>query len=105
MGGVGFLTTHGVGFFCPTPTPDVQLDHFLHHTRKLGLPVEMVQFLLKLLLKQGFLLCTTISIDFKTNLIHFMLRGRSRVGNFGKVESEILERLESDTLPPTPQPW
>jgi len=45
--GVGFLTTLGVGvgFFCPTPTPDVQWDHFLHHTPKLGIPVEMVQFL------------------------------------------------------------
>jgi len=42
-------------FFSPTPTPDVQLDHFLHHTPKLGIPVEMVQFLLKLLLKQRFL--------------------------------------------------
>jgi len=41
--------------FCPTPTPEVQLDHFLHHTPKLGSPVEMVQFLLKLLLKQRFL--------------------------------------------------
>ena len=43
--GVGFLTTLGVGagFFCPTP--DVQLDHFLHHTPKLGIHVEMVQFL------------------------------------------------------------
>jgi len=40
----------GVGFFCPTP--DVQLDHFLHHTLKFGIPVDMVQFLLKLLLKQ-----------------------------------------------------
>jgi len=28
------------------------LDHFLHQTPKLGIPVEMVQFLLKLLLKQ-----------------------------------------------------
>ena len=37
------------------PTPDVQLDHFLHRTLKLGIPVEMVQFLLKLLLKQSFL--------------------------------------------------
>jgi len=48
LGGVGFLTTLGVavGFFCPTP--DVQLNHFLHHTPKLGIPVEMVQFLLKL---------------------------------------------------------
>jgi len=32
--GVGFLTTLGVGagFFCPTLTPDVPLDHFLHHS-------------------------------------------------------------------------
>ena len=37
------------------PTPDVQLDQFLHHTLKLGIPVEMVQFLLKLLLKQRLL--------------------------------------------------
>jgi len=53
--GVGFLTTLGVevGFYCPTP--DVQLDHFLRHTPKLRIPVEMVQFLLKLLLKQRFL--------------------------------------------------
>jgi len=35
--------------FRPTPTPDVQLDYFLHHTPTLGIPVEMVQFLLKLL--------------------------------------------------------
>jgi len=47
-----FLGGVGVGFFCPTP--DVQLDHFLYHTFKLGIPVEMVQFLLKLLLKQRF---------------------------------------------------
>jgi len=57
LGGVGFLTTLGVGdvvgFFCPTP--DVQLDHFLHHTLKLGITVEMVEFLLKVLLKQRFL--------------------------------------------------
>jgi len=43
----GHLTTLGVGvgFFCSTP--EVQLDHFLYHTPKLGIPVE-VQFLLKL---------------------------------------------------------
>ena len=64
---VGFLTTLrvGVGFCCPTSTPDVQfgvkvgqrveVGHFLHHTPKLGIPVEMVQFLLKLFLKQSFL--------------------------------------------------
>jgi len=34
--GVGVLTTLGVGvgFICPTPTPDVQSNHFLHHTIK-----------------------------------------------------------------------
>jgi len=31
------------------------MDHVLHHTPKLGFPVEMVQFLLKLLLKQRFI--------------------------------------------------
>ena len=39
--------------FCPTP--GAQLDHFLHHTPKLGTPVERAEFLLKLLLKQRFL--------------------------------------------------
>jgi len=51
LGGAVFLTT--LGFFCPTP--DAQSDHFLHHTSKLGIPVELVQFLLKLLLNQRFL--------------------------------------------------
>jgi len=46
------------------PTPDVELDHFLHHILKLQIPVEMVQFHLKLLLRRDFLLCNTISIDF-----------------------------------------
>jgi len=52
LGGVGYLTTLRVGveFFCPTP--DVQLDHFLHHPPKFGIPAEMVQFPLKPLLKQ-----------------------------------------------------
>jgi len=59
LGGVsvGFLTTLrvGVGLVRPTPTPDFHLDYFLHHTPKLGIPLEMVQFLYKLLLKQIFL--------------------------------------------------
>jgi len=41
--------------FCPTPTPEVQLNHFLHDSTQLGIPVEMVQFYLKLLLKQRIL--------------------------------------------------
>jgi len=73
LGGVGFLTVlgigSGVGFFCPNPTPDDQVDHILHHTHKLGILFEMVQFLLKLLLKQRFLaVCTTISINFNSQI-------------------------------------
>jgi len=45
----------GVGGFWVEP------DHFLHHTSKLGIPVKMAQFLLKLLLKQRFL---TVHHDF-----------------------------------------
>jgi len=56
LGGVGFLTTLrvGAGRFCPTPTPDVELDHFLHHTPKMGIPDEMAEFLFKLLFKHRF---------------------------------------------------
>jgi len=39
-----------VGVGCFFPTPDAHLGHFLYQTRKLGIPVEMVQFHLKLLL-------------------------------------------------------
>jgi len=37
--------------------------YFLHHTPKLGIPIEMTQFHLKLLWKQRILLCTTIYIN------------------------------------------
>ena len=49
--GVGFLTTTlgAVVGFLLCPTPDAQLDHFYNHVPKLGIPVEMVQFLLKVL--------------------------------------------------------
>jgi len=47
LGGVGviFLTTVGVGFLSDPGSP---IESFLHHTPKLGIPVEMVKFLLKL---------------------------------------------------------
>jgi len=51
----GRMFLGGVRFYCPTATLAVQLDHFLHLAPKLGIPVEMVQFLLKLLLNQKFL--------------------------------------------------
>ena len=50
--GVGFPTTLGVGFFVRFR---MSTCIFLHHTPKLGILVEMVQFPLKLLLKQRFL--------------------------------------------------
>jgi len=64
--GVGFLRALGVGFVCPAPTAEVQLYLFLHRTTELGVLTraclkistfkrEMVQLLLKLLLKQRIL--------------------------------------------------
>jgi len=76
LGGVG------VGFFCPTP--DVQLDHFLHHTPKLGIPVEMVQFLVKLLLKQ--ISCCAPRFPLILTV---------------KFHSLYVNEAESDILPPT----
>jgi len=78
--GVGFLKTPGVGVgnFCPTLTLDVHLDNFLHHTLKLGIPIEMAKFFLKLLLKPRFL---AVHHDFhwsqQPNFIPLMLRSRS----------------------------
>ena len=77
-----------MGFFCPTS--DVQLDHILHHTPKLGIPVEIVQSLLKLLLKQRF---------------HSPFISTAKFHSFYVKESgsKILERSKLDILPPTPQ--
>jgi len=90
----GFLATLGVRvrFLCLILTPGVQLDHFLYHTLKLGIPVEMVQFLLKLLLKQ--ISCCAPQ---------FPLILTAKFDSLYVKESEILER--SDIFPPTPQPW
>jgi len=87
--------------FCPAP--DVQMDHFLHHTPKLVIPVEVVQFLLKLWLKQRFL---AVYHDFHWSsqpIFHSLYVKESEI--LGRSEWDILEWLESDILPPTPQPW
>ena len=104
---VGFLTTLGVGvgFFCSTP--EIQLHHSLHHTPKLGIPVEMVQFLLKILLKEIIL---AVYHDLHWLLVATKLLTSKLHSRYVKeLESEILERSEleseSDILPPTPQPW
>ena len=87
----------GVGFFCPTP--DVQLDYFSHYTHKLGISLEMVQFLLKFLLKQIFCCAPRFWL---------ILIAKRHSLYVKESESEILERsvseLEWDILLPTTQP-
>jgi len=91
--------------FISDSTTDIQLDHFYITLLnwsitllKVVIPVEMLQFLLKLLLKQRFL---AVYYDFHRFNSPFV-----RVGNFGKVEvgSRKFGKSESDILPPTPQP-
>jgi len=67
------------------------LDQFLHHTAKLGIPVEMVQSL-------EIFVETEVSCAPRFPLI-LTAEFHSNVK-----ESEILERSESDILPLTPQP-
>ena len=57
MGGVGFLTTLGgeVGFFLSDSDFGCPVGSFFTSHSKMGIPVEMVQFLLKVSLKQRFL--------------------------------------------------
>jgi len=91
--GVGVLTTLGVGFFCPIP--NVQFDHFLHYTPKLGIPVAMVQFLLKRLLQQ---------ISCCAPRFPLILAAKFHSLDVKESDSEILKWSETDILPPTPQP-
>ena len=81
---------------CPTLTPDVQLNHFLHHTPELGIPIEMVQIVFKLLLKQWILALyhnfhwLLVATRLLTAKLHsrYVKESQSgvRVGNYGKVE-------------------
>ena len=41
----------GVRFFYLTPTPEVQVNHFLHNTSKLRIPVEMIQFFFEIFIE------------------------------------------------------
>ena len=85
LGGDEFLRT--LNCFL-TPTPEVQLNHLLHRTPKLGILVvlvQMAQLILKLLLKQRFL---AVYPDFhwllvakngrQLNFLHVILRSHSR---------------------------
>ena len=78
------------------------IGSLLHHTPKLGIPVDPVQFLMKLLLKQRIL---AVFHDFHRVLVatKFLV---AKLHSLYVKESglEILEKLESNILPPTPQP-
>ena len=76
--------------FFLNPTADVQLDHFLHHTPELGIPVEMVQFLLKPLLKQISFSSPRFPLISSAKFHSIVLKSRCR---------------ESDIFAPIPQPW
>ena len=74
------------------------------------IPVEMVQFLLKLLLNQVSCCAPRFPLML-TAKFHYLYVKESEilekvgVRNFGKSASEILESSEPDISPPTPQPW
>ena len=80
--------------FCPTPTPEVELDHISHHTPKLGIPVEMAQFLLKRLLKQRFIAGHhDIHWFLQPNFSPFMLRSRSRESQSRVAVENLVSRV------------
>ena len=69
--------------FCPTP--DVQLDHFLHHTPTLGIPVEMVTFSFETFVETEISCCAPRFPLILTVKFHSLYVKESGVGNFGKV--------------------
>ena len=73
---------------CPTGS-------FLHHTPKMGIPDEMIQFLLQFV-ETKISCCAPRFPLILTAKFHSLCVKES--------ESKILERSESDILPPAPQP-
>jgi len=84
-------TRGGSRIFLSDTDSVISIASFLHHTLKLGIPVEMVQFLMKLLLKQRILAmyydfhCVLVATKFVTVKLHSLYVKESGVGNFGKV--------------------
>jgi len=112
----GFLGEVGVGFLT---TLESESDFFVWLRLRMSnwiisyitllnweFLLKMYNFFSNFCLNRDLLLCTTISIDFnRQNFIPFVLRSGSRKSWKGRSrESEVLERLEPDNLPPTPQP-
>jgi len=94
-----------------SPTLEIQLDHFLHHTSMLGILVKMVQFILKLCWNRFFavhhsiywLLIAAKLLTVKLHSLH-VRQSKFWKGWSWKWVPEILESLELDILPPTLQP-
>jgi len=81
----------GVGFFVRFRLRKLNRIIVLHYTPKLGTPVEMIQFLLKLLLKQRILAVNhdfhrvLVATKLLTAKLHSLYVKKSGVGKFGKV--------------------
>jgi len=86
------------------------IGSFFTSLLKLGIPVKMVQFLLKLLLKQISCCAPRFPLILTAKFHSFNVKGsESEIWKGRCGESEILQGSEleskSDILPPTPQPW
>ena len=81
--------------FCPTPTPDVQLDHFLHHNPKLGIPIWNGTMSFETFVETDISCCAPrfpliLTVKFhslyvKESESEILESPESGVGNFGKV--------------------
>jgi len=111
LGGVvvGFLRTIrvGVGFCYLTPTPEVQLNYFLHRTPTFGIPTRDCW---NFTISYETFIETEISCCVGCQDYHWLLfaakllTAKLHLRYVKESEWEILERSESDILPPTPQP-
>ena len=97
LDGVGFLTTLGVGVGLFVRLRMSNWILFLHHTLKLGINVEMIQFLLKLLLKQ-ISCCAPRFPLILTAKFHSLYVEKPEWEILDRPESDILDRPESDVL-------
>jgi len=88
----------------PSPASEISMNHFLHCTAKIGILTHAcwngtISF--ETFIETEFMRCTTISTDCYVAAKLLAAKLHSRYDK--ESVSEILERLESDILPPTPQ--
>ena len=106
FGGVGLLTTQGSeSDILSDSDSGSPIGSLLHHTRNLTILVESVQFLMKILLQQ--IIRAVYHVFHWVLVATKLLTAKLYSLDVKELELEISERseLESDILPPTPQPW